>query len=451
MEHKTLPAGNHINRASIRVRFVKLLFISALMAILFGVQVINVYGVQRFPKPEFESGYTQPETLQPSARAEMLAFLDIFVLAAALVLVSWLVLKKRSRNLVFLVSVLSMIYFGFYRKGCICSIGAIQNVSLAITDSSYVIPLTAIAFFILPLIFTLFFGRTFCAGVCPFGAIQDLISFKPQKLGTRLTTVMSLIPYIYLGLAVLYAATQTDFIICRYDPFVGIFRFDASIGMFIFAGTFLISGVFIARPYCRFLCPYGVLLNWISRFSWKHYTITPAACIQCRLCEDSCPYDAIDMPVTDKNPQSKSATVRKLIVICLLVPFFTVLGGWTVSRMHESLAGLNKHVRLAKSLLNPSTSPDQPDTFEVSAYKTSGKPISQVYTDAALVLRKFYLGGWILGCFLGFVFGIKLANLLITRYKTDYTPNKGACFSCTRCGDYCPVKMNNDKKMVHEN
>ena len=415
------------------------------LIMLLTVQFLNVYGVQRFPKPEFESGYVQPETLQPASHANMMTIIDVLVLLITLSIVSWLILKKRSRILVFWASVFSLIYFGFFRKGCICSIGAIQNVTLAIFDSSYIIPLMALAFFIIPLIFTLFFGRTFCAGVCPFGAVQDLVSFSPQKLDTRVNAVLGLIPYIYLGLAVLYAATGTDFIICRYDPFVGIFRFDATFGMFIFAGTLLVSGIFIARPYCRFICPYGVLLNWVSRFSWKHITITPTSCIQCRLCEDSCPYDAIDIPVTEKNPESRSATVRKLILICILVPFFTVLGGWTVSRMHETLAGLNGKVRLAQTLLAPVATTDQPEAFEVVAYKSSGKPVSQVYAEASQVLNRFYLGSWILGCFLGLVFGITLAFQLIVKYSTDYIPNKGTCFSCARCVDYCPVKLNEDK------
>ena len=413
-----------------------------LLIIIFTIQFLDVYGVQRFPKPEFESGYIQPETLQPAPRAAALAAMDVLVLTFTLALISWLILKKRSRQGVFWTSVFSLAYFGFYREGCVCSIGAIQNVTLALFEGSYVIPLTVLAFFILPLLFTLFFGRTFCAGVCPFGALQDLVSFRPQKLDPRLNAILGMIPYIYLGLAILYAATGTDFIICRYDPFVGIFRFNATFGMFVFAGTLLVSGIFIARPYCRYLCPYGLLLNWISRFSWRHITITPTTCIQCRLCEESCPYDAIDMPVIDKNPENRSVTTKKLILICLLIPFFVVLGGWTGSRLHETLAGVNGKVRLARALLEPEKYKNQPETFEIAAYKLSGKSMSRVYSEASQVLRQFYTGSWILGCFIGLVFGIILSGRLLTRYRTDYTPNKGACFSCTRCVDYCPVEKN---------
>ncbi len=296
------------------------------------------------------------------------------------------------------------------------------------------------AFFIIPLAFTLFFGRTFCAGVCPFGAIQDLVAFHPQRLGTRLNAVLGILPYLYLGLAVLYAATGTDFIICRYDPFVGIFRFNATFGMFLFAGTLLICGIFIARPYCRFLCPYGVILNWFSRFSRRHLSITPSNCIQCRLCEDSCPYDAIDYPVLVKNTEDKKTVLRKFILICLMIPLFIAIGGYLGSRVYETLALVNSKVQLAKTVSDPVKFNEQPESYEIKAFKSSGKLSSQLYQEASQLMKNFYIGGWILGGFIGLVFGILIGSWMRTPKRSDYITNKGACFSCARCVDYCPIK-----------
>ena len=48
-------------------------------------------------------------------------------LGVALALASWFALKLRSRKAMLGLSFCSMLYFGFYREGCICAIGAPQN------------------------------------------------------------------------------------------------------------------------------------------------------------------------------------------------------------------------------------------------------------------------------------------------------------------------------------
>ncbi|MCJ7812568.1 4Fe-4S binding protein, partial [bacterium] len=174
--------------------------------------------IQRFPKPEFESGYVVPTPTTPHPRQDIYEYLDVAVLIIALSLASYLALKKRSRNGIFLLTLFSLLYFGFWRKGCVCAIGSIQNISMAVFDHTYIIPITVIAFFTIPLLFTLFFGRTFCAAVCPLGMIQDVVILKPMKIPPWLQKVLGFIPHIYLGLAVLLAAYGADFIICRYDP-----------------------------------------------------------------------------------------------------------------------------------------------------------------------------------------------------------------------------------------
>lgn len=411
-----------------------------ILLIIISLQIYNSFAVQRFPKPEFESGHTQPPTITPDPRSNALAILDVFVLAAALSMVTWLVLKKRSRVGVFWMSVFAVLYFGFFREGCVCSIGSIQNVTLAIFNPEYSIPITVIAFFILPLVYTLFFGRTFCAGVCPLGTLQDIFALKPMPIKSWLEKVLGIIPFIYLGLAILYAATSTDFIICRYDPFIGFFRLDASFMMFVIGAILLLIGVFIARPYCRFLCPYGALLNLVSRFSKKHITITPTECIQCRLCEDSCPFGAIDKPVLLKDKEAIPIAVRRFLIIGIIIPVLILAGGFAGSQFHENLAIVNPKVQLANELLhNTNYGETEKEAYEIEAFKSAGQSKEELYQEAAAIINQFYFGGWILGGFIGLVFGITLLSLSVFKYKEDFTPNKANCLSCARCVDYCPI------------
>ncbi len=394
---------------------------------------------QRFPKPEFESGHTQPPTQSPAPRAEWLEYLDLGVLIAAMALMTWLVLKKRSRKGVFWLSLLSIGYFGFFRLGCICPIGAIQNVTLGLFNPGYPVPITVIAFFAIPLIFALFYGRTFCAGVCPLGALQDLVIFRPQKIKPWVGAMLGLIPFVYIGLAVLFAATNTDFIICRYDPFIGFFRLDATFMMFAIGGILLLIGVFIARPYCRFLCPYAVLLNLASRTSKKHLSITPSNCIQCRLCEDSCPVDAIQKPVSVKIRENRDRAVKRSMWISLLIPLLIVAGAWAGSRFHENLASVNPRVRLAKNIMANEKDVSEATELEITAFRSSGQSVESLYEEAAGILDDFNTGGMWLGGFVGLVIGITLLGMSRFYYRTDYTPNRGTCLSCARCVDYCPV------------
>jgi NosR/NirI family nitrous oxide reductase transcriptional regulator len=419
-------------------RFVSLLLI--ILPSLGGVGGGLFAQVQRFPKPEFETGYTQPSPTQPEPRADFMSYVDVSVLLLVMSLAAWFLLKKRSRKGVMWLSIFSLVYFGFYREGCVCSVGSVQNIALTLFNPAYAISIPIILFFVLPLLFSLFFGRVFCASACPLGMIQDLVIIKPISIPVWLRKSLGFLPYIYLGLAVLLAATASDFIICRYDPFIGIFRRNAEFSMIILGIAFLLMGLFVARPYCRFLCPYGVLLGWTSRFSKYHMTITPSSCIQCKLCSDSCPFDAIDKPSEPLKADEKAANKKRFTIYALLIPVWIFAGGFVMNLAHPFLSKAHPDVYMAELLINHPELKNDKSNLDIQTFLSSGETMNELVNEAKAIRAQYYTGSWILGGFLGLVIGIMLMNQFVTRRREGFEPNKTGCYSCGRCMKYCPVK-----------
>lgn len=417
-------------------RFFSLVKMIVLFA-LFSVSSLYSTGQQRFPHPEFETNYQFPEISSPQARLLLYSYLDVVVLLAMLVLMTWFVLKKRSRLAVFWLSLVAIAYFGFWKKGCVCSIGAIQNVSLGIADPAFIVPVTTLLLFLLPLVFALFFGRVFCSGVCFMGALQDLVIVKPQKLTPWLNTALGTIPYLYLGFTILFAATHTDFLICRFDPFIGFFRFSTNLSMYIFGAAILISGMFIARPYCRFICPYGVLLQWASWLSRWKIRITPAECINCHLCANSCPVDAIQIPNPEVKPEK--AGPKKLLIHILTLPLIMLACGFLFSFLSKPLETLNPSVELSLKIESRQNTQNPEKDIYLDAFYASGTSKDDLKMESIRIQKQFDIGCWILGLFLGLALGIGFIKLSRVSKTNTYIPDQGKCVACARCYKYCPV------------
>ena len=413
-------------------------------AVLFFVLASAALAEQRFPPPDFESGHKLPITTTPAARAVLFQYLDVAVLAACLGLGSWLVYRQRSRKGLMALSIFSVLYFGFWRKGCVCAIGSLQNVALALCDRGYAVPLVVTAFFVLPLVFALFAGRTFCAAVCPHGALQDLVLLKPIKVPAWLEQALSVLPYIYLGAGVLFAATGSAFIICQYDPFVPIFRMNGRSVMVLSGAALLLLGVFVGRPYCRFLCPYGALLKLGAIVAKWRVRVTPDYCTQCRLCEASCPFGAMREPeVSPAGPQPLIKDRRHLAWLLALLPVLLAGGGWLGFQFSAPASRLHPTVSLADQLLRaegtaPKFGAQSPDDLALERARQTPK---EILTEAIAIRRKFSQGGWAFGAWVGLVIGVKLISLSVRRRRTDYEPDRGDCFACARCFEYCPNEL----------
>lgn len=150
-------------------------------------------------------------------------------------------------------------------------------------------------------------GRgTFCGWLCPFGALQELISmmtsklgFKPQRLHTNVDAKLKWIKYVIL-FALLAAAMVSPEWTERGNE---VEPFKTAISMsFVRAWPYVLwavatvgLSVFVYRGYCRYICPLGAALAVVGRVRLFAWIPRRAECgTPCQSCRHRCEYQAIE-------------------------------------------------------------------------------------------------------------------------------------------------------------
>jgi polyferredoxin len=396
---------------------------------------------QRVPAPDFETDYVFPIRYYPVPPDTLWMTVDIILLLALMFFVTWAVIKKRTRKPIIWTSIISVAYFGFFRHGCVCPVGSFQNVALALNDPTYVLPIAILLLFIIPIIFAFFVGRVFCSGVCPLGALQELVSIKTYKLSKAVTTLLGMFPWIYLIFAVLFAVTRTSFIVCQYDPFVPIFRMGGDAVLVILGALLLIAAIFTGRPFCRFICPYGALLSLFSRVSIWKIKITGKECINCELCHNACPVDAIRPPYENKVKEERHIGVKRILLYFVVLPIMVGAGALFMNSVSDNLAQVNRDVRLYTEVMAFEANPQMALSLEMEAFFKNERTVEEVTEIAEKTKADFNLFSTIAGALIGLVFGLTLISLSTKRTRKEYEIDDAECIACAKCFSYCPQNM----------
>ncbi len=158
-------------------------------------------------------------------------------------------------------------------------------------------------------------GRMTCGWLCPFGFLQDLL-FKIGSIEIKLPKFLNYLKYIMLlGLVIIIPYYTQEPWFSKLCP-VGMLEagipltlldeqirrqigtmFHIKMGILI---TFLISFVYIKRPFCRMICPLGAIFSLFNAFSAYRLEVDETQCIRCNKCVKKCP---VDIKVYD-NPNS---------------------------------------------------------------------------------------------------------------------------------------------------
>ncbi|MBK8806504.1 MAG: 4Fe-4S binding protein [Bacteroidales bacterium] len=224
-----------------------------------------------------------------SALDWVIAILLFTILAGVLVRYE----KTRSLRGVFLLA--SVIILGFYRSACPCPISSVQDFVLALIGQPY--DWRTLVYFLALLPITYVFGKVWCGWICHLGALQELI-YLPGRLSFfnshKAQKVMLWIRKIaFVTLIVQLLVTQSN-LYCKIDPFkVAYNLFSTSLTGYILLGITLLSSIFIFRPFCKTICPIGLVLGWISAIPGAALLGVNKNCKSCGICNKDCKINAI--------------------------------------------------------------------------------------------------------------------------------------------------------------
>jgi len=135
-------------------------------------------------------------------------------------------------------------------------------------------------------------NKAICGYGCQLGLLQDLLHRAPLPKwqppfwlsnGVRIVAFVGLIG----GLAI----AGLDWI-GVVDPFM-LFQFNFTPWIALMSGAVLLASLFVYRPWCRFLCPFGLVSWGVEQVSLLRPRIDRDVCKNCKVCVKACPSGAM--------------------------------------------------------------------------------------------------------------------------------------------------------------
>lgn len=234
----------------------------------------------------------------------------LFVLLLVLFLQDWLVQHKRFFQR-FRIAWLAftVVYIGWIchaQLSVVNLLGFARNLAGGFSWESLLLDPVIFLLWAFVALSILLWGRgVYCGWLCPFGAAQELLSKASRALGfagwqfphavhERLWAIKYLILLAILGLALDSMANAAR--LAEVEPFKTVFvmQFDRPPAYVLYALLLLVLTVFNSKFYCKYLCPLGAALSFVTRFKVFDWLRRRVECGHpCQTCANECQIGAI--------------------------------------------------------------------------------------------------------------------------------------------------------------
>ena len=270
--------------------------------------------VSQLPSRYFEAAQSDNKTWHSiwSDRAVELALLGVglAVLAWALRQQLWLSRDlRRLRRFRIAYLLFTLCFIGWYAQGQLSIVNLTALVQALVAGRSLVFflydPMTVMLWLFVIVTFFVWGRGTFCGWLCPFGALQELVSIPakwlrvPQlRLSARTDARLKLVKYAVLAVILASALISVPWT----DRLVEVEPFKTSITLLFvrdwpyvaWAIGLLLLSMFVYKGFCRYLCPLGAGMALFGRVRLFDWLPRRAECGKpCQRCQSDCQYQAI--------------------------------------------------------------------------------------------------------------------------------------------------------------
>jgi polyferredoxin len=169
------------------------------------------------------------------------------------------------------------------------------------------------------LLISFVFRKSFCSWICPVGTVSEYLwklgrytfrrNFRLPRLADIALRSLKYVLLSFFAYAIMSmsATTIAEFLVSPYALIVDVrmlnfFRYLGGTAAFVVIAL-VIASTFVQNFWCRYLCPYGAFLGFVSLLSPARIMRNQGTCIECAKCAKACPSA---LPV-DKLVQIRSA------------------------------------------------------------------------------------------------------------------------------------------------
>lgn len=168
-------------------------------------------------------------------------------------------------------------------------------------------------------------NKLVCGWACPFGALQELFYSLPVFKGIKRRKVPFLVSNVIRGalfvtmLLLLFGIVggQKGFVLYHFmNPF-NLFNFDfdhVAIVITIIVAASLALVVY--RPFCQFICPFGLISWLVERVSLTRVQVDTNRCNHCGACIQVCPLEAAKHRVAGRTFAADCFSCARCLNVC---------------------------------------------------------------------------------------------------------------------------------------